>query len=77
MPVRINYVPEFVFDNLDTLNFDTKLVDVNAIVKASGLSRSSIKALIKGLNKPTIAPYNAIAEFMHWRKWEISKGGEK
>ena len=77
MPVRIKYVPEFVFDNLDTLNFDTTLVDVNAIVKASGLSRRYITALIKGLNKPTVAPYNAIAEFMHWQKWETSKGGEK
>ena len=71
MSKRTVCVPMFVLDNLDTLGFTAKTIDMDTISKQSGMNKDYLAEVIRGNRKPSQKSYNAIAEFMHWQKWTV------
>ena len=72
---HLSQIPEWVLDNLDTLNFEcegTQARDISRHARNHGslVHRFTIYNVIEGYALPTPRTYNAIARYYDWQLWD-------
>ena len=69
---RVISPPEYVYDNLDSMEQIMKTCGfkISNIVQGTGISYKNVHKYVKGYVYATKTNYNKLAEFFDWEEWE-------